>query len=485
MTTASRTGSSMIWALLESGGLSILSLVTLLVLARLIGPTELGIAALALGAVQIPIIVVELLLHDAIVQRRDLDEGHLSTAFWTCLGLGIGLYGGCVIGAEPFAAVFAQPELAEVLPIAGVSIVLSGLGCVPIAILRRNSNFRPLAVRSLYGRLGGAVIGIGLAIYGYGVWSLIFQQLFQIFLNTLLVWPMSHWRPTLTFSFRRLGQLLAFGVFAVGSRIIWVFTVRLFTLLCGYFFGVAAAGYLNIAQRVVDTLYDLLAGAAYNVSLPLFSRLQDDQSALMRAYRQAIEMTALSAFPVFTGIAVCAPSIISIFLGDPWLPAVPLVRLLALVAVCQFLFIFAHIAQTAAGRPGSVFVVTLIGSVAVFGALFLFRPTDIFGATVVWVSRVLLVGPVALWLVYRNFGLAAVAPFKGALWPLLAAILMAVVLIFLDRVALGPLSEPLALIVTVVIGSVIYIGIVALTSRAAVQQWIALVMGGMRGLRAS
>src|SRR3954471_10072991 len=109
---APHPGRSFLWALLESGGPSALSLVVLFVIARLLGPTELGTAALALGFVQMLAIVPETLMHDALVQRADPDDVHFDTAFWTCLIIGIALAAGCYVAASPIAHLFGSPALA-------------------------------------------------------------------------------------------------------------------------------------------------------------------------------------------------------------------------------------------------------------------------------------------------------------------------------------------------------------------------------------
>ncbi len=97
MVTSHKAAQSAIWALFESGGISILSLASLFLMARLVGPADFGLAALALGLVQLLTIIVEMLLHDALVQRPVLREGQIDTAFWTCLGLGILLSGLCLV----------------------------------------------------------------------------------------------------------------------------------------------------------------------------------------------------------------------------------------------------------------------------------------------------------------------------------------------------------------------------------------------------
>ena len=485
MVTSHKAAQSAVWALLESGGVSILSLASLFLMARLVGPADFGLAALALGIVQLLTITVEMLLHDALVQRPVLREGQIDTAFWTCLGLGILFSGLCLAASEPLADLFEQPLLGPVVAIAGLSLVFSGLGCVPMALLRRDLKLKPLAIRSLYGKLAGGVLGVAMAFFGWGVWALIAQQILQIAVQALLVWPACSWRPSLRFSLAHLKELLSFGAVALSARVIWIATTRLFAILIGYYLGMAAVGFWNIALRIVDTLYDLLGGAAHNLALPIFSRRQDDLATLARAYRSATGFTALTALPVFVGLAFCAPWAIELLLGDMWMDAAPMVRILATVAAINLTLLYGHVAIMAVGQPGLIVGLSVISFICAIGGMVLLRPSTLTAVAIVWVSRSLLTAPMLIYLVKRLFGVSPWAVLREVAVPTAATVLMVVILSALANSALVGQPAWLSLLVLIPVGALAYVTVVAVADRAAIRRFTELALIGVRGLKTS
>lgn len=483
---ASRAGRSLIWTLLESGGLSILSLTVLIVLARILGPSELGTAALALGTVQMLAIAIDTLLHDAIVQRRDLTEDHLHTAFWACFGLGVCLSAACWIGAPGMGRLFDSPGLPPLLAVAGISLPFTGAGSVAIAILRRKFEFKALALRTLYGRLAGAVAALVLVALGYGVWSLIAQHLLQAAINTISVWSSTPWRPRPVFRRRRLTELLSFGVMALGTRMAWVSSARLFTVLVGYFLGVTAVGYINIAQRVVDTLNDMLTGAAYNLALPIFSRQQADRGMLARTYARATEFAALTVQPLFAGVAVCAPAIIRLFLGDTWAPAIPLVQVMAVGAMLQFVLLFGEAALTALGRPGYTFAFAAISLAVVVASFLVMPPIKPFDAAAVWALRVLIVAPLLLGVLHRLLGkTATIDLLKGSFAPLIATAIMAGAVAVANALVLVGYSPLSRLLIEIPLGALVYVAAIGIIKRDVMMRFLAFVAAGLGSVKAS
>jgi PST family polysaccharide transporter len=469
------------WAMLESGGLSVLSLAVLFIIARILGPTDLGLAALALGLVQMLAIVPETLVHDALVQRPDLDDDHLNTAFWTCLAIGLAFAAGCWFGAPLLARLFDSPGLAPLVSCAALSLVFSGAGSVAIAVLRRNFLFKALALRSLYGRLFGAIVAIALVLFGFGVWSLIVQYLIQTAVNVLFVWHSTPWRPRARFSPARLGELLSFGVLSMGTRIVWLSSTKLFTILVGYFLGVTAVGYLNVAQRVVDTLHDMLAGAAYNLALPIFSRRQDDRPALARTFHAATEFAGLTIAPVFGGVAICAEPIIRLFVGDEWLAAVPVVQALAVAAMLEFPFLFADAAMTALGRPGYIFGVSLLALGFVLIAFLLIPPSSVFVAAVLWGSRILITAPVVFYLLHRLIHRSTL-DLVGETWaPTVATAIMVAAVWILEARVLTAASPLVVLLVVIPVGALVYGAAVALMKRDSLVRLLVFIVSGIRG----
>jgi len=485
MVTSHKAAQSAIWALFESGGVSILSLASLFLMARLVGPADFGLAALALGIVQLLTIVVEMLLHDALVQRAELRDGQINTAFWTCLGLGTLLSGLCLLIGEPFADLFDQPLLGPVIAIAGIGLLFSGFGCVPMALLRRDLKLKPLAVRSLYGKLAGGIIGVVMALFGWGVWALIAQQVVQVAVNALLVWPACPWRPRLQFSMADLKELLGFGALALSARVIWIATTRLFTVLIGYYLDMTAVGFWNIALRIVDTLYDLLGGAAHNLALPIFSRRQNDRATLASAYRSATNFTALTALPVFIGLAYCAPMAIELMLGEMWMGAASSVRILATVAAVNLTLLYGNVAIMAVGQPGLIVGLSCVSFVCAIGGLVLIRPSTLTGVALVWISRTVFTAPVLIYLVNRLFGVSPWAVLREVAVPSAAVAIMVLVLVWLADALLVGQPLWLALLVSIGAGSITYVTVVTLADRAAVRRFSELALVGVRGLRTS
>jgi PST family polysaccharide transporter len=469
------------WALLESGGLSILSLAVLFVIARFLGPTDLGTVALALGIVQMLAIIPETLVHDALVQRPNLDDDHLNTAFWTCLAIGLTFSMGCWLGAPLLARIFGSPGLAPLISVAALSLGFSGAGSVAIAVLRRNFLFKALALRSLYGRLFGAIVAIAMVFLGAGVWSLIAQYLIQTAVNVLFVWRATPWRPHLRFSSQHLRDLLSFGVFSMGTRIVWLSSTKLFTILVGYFVGVTAVGYLNVAQRVVDTLHDMLAGAAYNLALPIFSRRQDDHVALARAFHTGTEFAGLALAPIFGGVAACATPIIALFVGPEWLPAAPVVQVLAIAAMLEFPFLFADAAMTALGRPGYIFTVSLLALAFVLIAFSVLPPTTVLIAAILWGSRILITAPAVFVLLNRLIHRTMLDLGRESWAPLFGTAVMAAAVWAMETYVL-PAQQPLVVLLVVIpFGALVYAAVIVGIKRDSLHRLLLFIISGIRG----
>ncbi|ACI99633.1 lipopolysaccharide biosynthesis protein [Rhodospirillum centenum] len=454
-----------VWVVLESGGVSLLSLATLLVLARLIGPAEFGLAGLALSIVQVLYLVAEMLFHDALVQRRDLDDRHADSALWASLLLGAGMAAGCWFLAPAAERLFEAPGLAPVLAWMGLSLVFGGANGVMTALLRRDLRFKRVAARSLFGRLAGAAAGLALALWGFGVWALVAQQIAMAAAATLALWIDPPRRPRLVLSLRHLRELLGFALPAFVASFLWQANLRLFVLIVGYLLGPAAVGYLTVAMRLVDTARMILGSALHQLALPLFSRRQDDREALSRGFRQATELTALVTQPLFAGLFALAPEVVALVLGPGWDPAVPLVRILCIVAMAQLVRQFGNAALTAVGRPRWLAVQNAIGLAVSVALLVAFGEAGVVVAAAVWAARFVAVLPLNAWMVRVGAGVRWRDQFGPAALPVAGACLMAALLLAarLWLVPHWPALPALALLVPA--GALFYLALVLLIDR--------------------
>ena len=192
MSLARVAAKALVWTSLESFALSGLSLISLAVFARFLSPAEFGLAAIALAIVQGLTVPVELLFRDALIQRKDLQDIQVNSAFTVSVGLGAALCGGCWLCSPSLIERWLrEPQLGHVLKWMSLSLIGMGFGSVVVAMQRRKLEFRALALRSLLGRASSAVVAISLAFMGAGVWSLVAQQVLLVCLGTLTLWALT------------------------------------------------------------------------------------------------------------------------------------------------------------------------------------------------------------------------------------------------------------------------------------------------------
>jgi len=327
-----------------------ISLLVFFVLARLLTPEAFGLVALANVAIALLNVLSEQGLGDAVVQREEIEPGHLDSAFWLQVGVSLLLYTIIFVFAPTLARLFDQPEYSQVLRWLSVGLIVRAMSSTQVAILRRELHFKILAIRRTLAVVAGGIVGIGMAAAGYGVWSLVGMQLTGAALGSIALWAAAPWRPKLRFSTRYARDLLGYGIYAVGFGILTFLNRRSDDLLIGAFLGAVALGFYTVAYRMLQVLTDLLISIMSAVALPTFSRVQSDLPRLRRGFLQALQIAGLVALPAFCWVAVATPDVIRVF-GDKWIPATPVMRILALVGIPYTALYFNGSVFMALGRP--------------------------------------------------------------------------------------------------------------------------------------
>jgi PST family polysaccharide transporter len=313
----------MLWMGSGKAAFILLQLGVLAVLGRLITPAEFGLVSAALVVIGLSTIVSNLGLGPAIVQRPQLEQRHLDTAFTASLILGIVL-GGVIWLTAPLAAAFMHMEgITPVLRVLSWVFPLNALGTVSSSLLTRDLEFSWLAARDVitYG-LGYGLIGIGAALLGWGVWALVAGQIAQAVLKSVVLLA-KHPPPRRLYIERQAFKDLAYfgGGFTV-ARLANYAAVYGDNVVTGRFLGPAALGYYGRA-------YSLMSAPAYAVGtvldavlFPAMAKVQDDPQRLAAAYRRGVALIALLVLPLSAVIILLAPEVIRVALGPRWTAAV-------------------------------------------------------------------------------------------------------------------------------------------------------------------
>jgi O-antigen/teichoic acid export membrane protein len=480
-----KAAKSALWGAVENGGLALVSFGSLIIYSRFLSATDFGLFSVVLSVIELLSVVVSMLFHDALVQREQVTPLHYDSAFSLTLALSLVLGAGCWLSAPWFARLVDSELAADALCWTALALPFTAATATLVPEQRRALSFRPLALRSLVGRLTGAAIGIVLVCWGVGLWALVAQHVLVVFSGSLVLWLAASSRPRLRWGAAELRQLLAFGAYAVGGLFLSFAVRRVFTILVGVQLGGEAAGYLSLAFRAVDVLWAIAAGALSQVALPVLSRLQHDRARLASAYRSALELACLLLYPCFLGIAVVAPEVVELLFGPGWARAVPYVSALAVLVVVLVPRVLGTTLLSAVGRPRDALVAVALDLALMLGSMLALGGRSLAWAAGVWVARELSIAPVMALVLRRATGMPVREQVRGALVPLLAAIAMAAVVSLLRRALPAGLGAIPRLSLLAPAGAAVFLAATWLTERAVLARAVSFFAAALRRARST
>jgi len=323
------------WSAASQFGRQGIQFVTLVILARLLAPEDFGLVGMTIVVIGFLALFKDLGTSAAVIQRQDLSEELLSSVFWLNVFFGLVIMA-LLYAASPLAAAFYQePRIIPILQVLSATFFISGLSILHQALLQREMAFNHLAKVDLGATLAGAIVGVGAALSGWGVWSLVFQSLAVALVTTVLLWVFSAWRPRLVFRWNNLRSVARYSLNLLGFNFFNYLARNADHLLIGRFLGAQALGYYILAYRIM--LYPLqnISYVLGRVMFPAFSRLQKQLERFRRAYLRVAASIALVTFPLMMGLmALVAPFVLAI-LGEQWEPVIILLIILAPVGLTQ------------------------------------------------------------------------------------------------------------------------------------------------------
>ena len=330
-----------------------LSLATFVVLGRLLSPDDFGLVAAASVVLWILRALVDQGFNQVLVQRPNLTEEQIDTAFWTALVTGVAIAVLTAAAAPLVASMYSQPGLTRILQALSVVFVFVALDSTQSALLAREMKFRVLALRRLVASVASAAIAIVLATSGSGAWALVAQTVAFEGFSVVLLWSLVSWRPSRRFSRTAFRELFNFGARMTVIRTLTNLGANADNILIGIFIGPVALGYYVVAFRVLVVINTLIALALTQVVLSAFSRLQHDLVALRAAFYRSGKIAAGISIPVYAGLALVAYPLTVLLFGSKWSPSVPVMQALVLAGVVQCQLIFTTQYAIALNRVGN------------------------------------------------------------------------------------------------------------------------------------
>jgi O-antigen/teichoic acid export membrane protein len=320
------------WGFLDRAGSQSIGFIITLFLARILLPSDFGLVAMASVVVGITRIFIDSGLNDSLIQKQACSEVDFNTVFYFNVATSLFLFGVIYLSAPVIASFFGYPELVPIIRVIGLKPFIAGLSMVQLAILQKEMLFSSIVKARLPSFVVSGGIGLLMAWYGYGVWSLIVQSLLESFLFLLILWRLASWRPGLTFNF----DLFKFH-WKHGSRLLIINALgavyrNIFSIIIGKYFSAAQLGYYSRADSFKTIVVNNTSGLLQTVSYPVLSKFQGDNHQLKKAYRKTIQINFFFLLPILCLLSVGASPIIEWLLTSKWLPVAPILVILMFTA---------------------------------------------------------------------------------------------------------------------------------------------------------
>jgi O-antigen/teichoic acid export membrane protein len=328
------------------------------IIARLLGPHEYGLVAVAMSFVLGTIFLADAGLGQSLVRTPASETETWSSAFWLMSAFGAGLCLLLCLIALAAPAMFGEPRLGPLLlALAPVPLLVSVLAA-PTADMQQRQRFRELAAIEVFCALGGLATAFALALNGAGAWALVCQQLaFWVMKAALLGWR-TRFRPRLVFSTRNLAEHARFGRDTVGATLVYFLGRQLDPLVLARMLGAASTGLYAFATRVMNLPHQLVASPVQNALYVRMVELRQDPAALRDLLLILTTGVALLVFPAIATLAVASPAYFNALLSREWVDAAPLFTLLAPTAAVQTILVPVTALLLATGRTGVRFRMT-------------------------------------------------------------------------------------------------------------------------------
>jgi teichuronic acid exporter len=316
------------WSVIDNIASSGISFLVGIVLARILSPAEFGILGMITVFIAVSNSIVDSGFSNALIRKNDAKNIDYNTVFYFNLLLGCLLYLILFISANAISLFFKEPLLIPVIRVMGLILIINATSIIHRTLMVKNVDFKTQTKVSLISSITSGIIGIGMAVYGFGVWSLVGQQVSRQFLNTFFLWIYNTWRPAREFSKQSFKELFGFGSKLMVSGLIDTMYKNIYYLIIGKFYSAAQLGQYTRAEQFNMVFSSNLTSVVQRVSYPVFSSIQDESERLKQAYRNIIKTTMLVTFACMLGLAAVAKPLVLILVGEKWLPAVEFIQIL-------------------------------------------------------------------------------------------------------------------------------------------------------------
>ena len=331
-TLKEKTAKGLLWGGIHNGIMQLLNLVFGIFLARLLTPSDYGMIGMLLVFSSVAGILQESGFTTALINRKEFRHEDYNAVFWFSTLTGATLYIILFLCAPLIARFYHQPELTSLARYMFLSFVISSMGIAHNALLIKQMKIRQNAIIGITSLFISGIVGITMAYNGMAYWGIATQTLTYVFFIVVGRWHFSGWRPTFSFNFKPLREMIGFSMKILASNLITQINNNILTVILGRFYDSHQVGFYNQANKWKDMGSYTVQGMTNSVSQPVIRQVEEESERLIRIFRKMLRFAAFISMPCMFGLALTAPEIITIAITDKWLESARLMQILCIGA---------------------------------------------------------------------------------------------------------------------------------------------------------
>ncbi|MDP1556048.1 MAG: lipopolysaccharide biosynthesis protein [Hyphomonas sp.] len=469
-----RVAKGAIWTMAANAARIASAILILPVLTRLLSPEDFGLIQIAAPFLFFLMVFSDLGMQPALVVADKPSDKLWSTAFWTGMGAAAGLTLILILAAPAVALFFKEPRAELILQVLAITMLIGGTMIVPGAWLLRNMKFRTLAIVEFSSVTAGIVAALACALMGWGVWSLVVQQLVMFSLKAAALCTASKAPLKFEFAVAELRSIMGVSWGMTNVRILWFFSRSIDMIIIGRFLGATVLGYYSIAWRIMMMPIEIFASGLFQVLMPTMGQIKNDANRLKAALLKTYRTISLFTFPAMAGIAALSVPLTDVLFGEQFAPAAYPIAALAVHGALQSLLTVQATVFMALGRIDVMYKWSLVTLVTLGTCLLIGVQWGLKGAALGYLVSTLICAPLNFRAMLNLVGANLSDAWKALRVQTLLAIGMGLSVYGLTRLLPAEWPNIYLLFVGVPVGVILYAGGLFLVDRKAIDDIFAI-----------
>ncbi len=328
MSIREKTISGITWSIIDNFSYLGINFIIGIILARLLSPIEYGLIGMIMIFIAVSDAFIDSGFSQALIRKKDCTQQDYSTAFYYNLAVGLSCYLILFAAAGTISYFLNETRLVLLIRVLGFNLIINSFGIIQRTILVKRINFKLQAKISIVSSTFSGFVGIGMALFHCGVWSLVGQMMSKNICTVVLLHLGNRWKPTKTFDTRSFRDMFGFGSRLLLAELLNTAYRNVYYLVIGKYYSAEHLGFYTRAEQFKNLPTQNITSVIQRVTYPVLATLRDEPIQLKTGYKKLIKSTMLLSFVVSIWMAAVAPTLVMALIGKQWLPASEFLTLL-------------------------------------------------------------------------------------------------------------------------------------------------------------